>query len=339
MPIHTVLGPIAPENLGPTSMHEHLLSDLRMWAKPPRELPPEDVQMGPELAAYLRWNALSLPHNLVLDDPDVAAAELSHVRAAGGSAVVELTLEGMGRRIDELPRISRRAGVHVCVGAGFYVEQTMPGHVRHAGIDELTEVLVSQLTDGIGTSGILPALLGEIGTSWPVTDAEWRLVRAAGRAGARTGATVYTHQSFRGQGGTAVLAALLDEGMAADRVVIGHLDELWDRGYHREIAQAGAVLAYDTFGSDFYYGSPTLRNPTDAERLEMVEWLLSEGFGAQLVIGADVWTQANLHRNGGNGYDHLFRRIAPAITELAGGDTTVADTILIHNPRRLLDRP
>jgi phosphotriesterase-related protein len=339
MPLHTVLGPIAPEQLGPTSMHEHLLSDLSIWAKPPRELPPAGVPMGPELAAYLRWNALSLPQNLVLDDPDVAAAELAYVRAAGASAVVELTHEGMGRRIDELPEISRRAGVHVCVGAGFYVEETMPARVRDAGIDELAEILVAQLTDGIGASGIKPALLGEIGTSWPITAAEWRLVRAAGRAGARTGAAVYMHLSFRGMGGTAVLAALMEEGMPADRVVIGHLDERWDRGYHREIAQAGAVLGYDTFGSDFYYGSPALRNPTDAERLEMVEWLLSEGFGSQLIIGADVWTQANLRRNGGNGYDHLFRRIAPAIADLADGDTTVVDTILVHNPRRLLDRP
>ncbi|BCJ62058.1 phosphotriesterase family protein [Micromonospora endophytica] len=339
MPIQTVLGPIAPEQLGPTSMHEHLLSDLSLWSKPPRELPPADVPMGPELAAYLRWNALSLKENLILDDPRVAAEELAHVRAAGGSAVVELTLEGMGRRIGELPEISRRAGVHVCVGAGFYVEETMPAQVRQAGVDDLTELLVAQLTDGIGDSGIRPALLGEIGTSWPITAAEWRMVRAAGRAGARTGAAVYMHLSFRGSGGTAVLAALLEEGMPADRVIIGHLDERWDRGYHREVAQAGAMLGYDTFGSDFYYGSAALRNPTDAERLDMVEWLLSEGFGAQLVIAADVWTQANLRRNGGNGYDHLFRRIGPAIADLAAGAPGIVDTIMVDTPRRLLDRP
>ncbi|TCB97239.1 phosphotriesterase [Micromonospora zingiberis] len=339
MPVHTVLGPIEPAQLGPTSMHEHLLSDLSIWAKPPRELPPADVPMGPLLGAYLRWNALSLKENLILDDPQVAAEELAHVRTAGASAVVELTLEGMGRRIEELPEISRRAGVHVCVGAGYYVEETMPAYVREAGVDDLTEMLVTQLTDGIGDSGIMPALLGEIGTSWPITAAEWRLVRAAGRAGARTGASVYMHLSFRGTGGTAVLEALVEEGMPADRVVIGHLDERWDRGYHREVAQAGAVLGYDTFGSDFYYGSPALRNPTDAERLEMVEWLLSEGFGGQLVIAADVWSQANLRRNGGNGYDHLFRRIGPAITDLAGGDETVVEAILVGNPRRLLDRP
>ena len=34
MPIHTVLGPVQSTDLGPTSMHEHLLSDLRVWSKP-----------------------------------------------------------------------------------------------------------------------------------------------------------------------------------------------------------------------------------------------------------------------------------------------------------------
>ncbi|MFG6477254.1 phosphotriesterase [Microbacterium sp. P06] len=338
MPIHTVLGPIAPTDLGPTSMHEHLLSDLRIWAKPPKELPPEGVPMGPELMAYLRWNFLSIPENIVLHDPEVAAAELAHVRTAGGSGVVELTLDGMGRRLAELPEISRRSGVHVMAGSGFYVEDTMADDVKTASIDDLAARLIVELTDGIGDTGIRPALLGEIGTSWPVTDAEWRVVRAAGRAGVETGAAVYTHQSFRGKGGTAVLEAILDEGLSPDRVIIGHLDEFWDPGYHRAIAQAGAVLAYDTFGSDFAYGSPKLRNPTDGERLDMVEWLLSEGYGSQLVIAQDVWAQANLRRNGGNGYDHLFRRIGPAIADIAG-DPAAADQILIHTPRRLLERP
>ncbi len=336
MPIHTVLGPIAAEDLGATSFHEHILSDLSMWAKEPREHRPDGVGIGPELAGYLRWNALSVPENLVLDDADAAAEELGEVAKAGGSAVLELTLEGMGRRIEELPAISRASGVHVMVGGGFYVEETMPDEVRAADIDALAEILVDQLRTGIGDTGILPAILGEIGTSWPITEAEWRSVRAAGRAGAQTGAAVYTHQSFRGQGGVGVLEALLEEGMPADRIVIGHLDELWDREYHREIAQSGAMLAYDTFGTDAYYGSVAFRSPTDAERLAMIEWLLSEGYGDQLVIGSDIWMKAHLHRNGGHGYDHLFRRIGPAIAALGGA--AVAERILVHNPRRLLER-
>lgn len=339
MTVHTVLGPIEPSALGPTSMHEHVLSDLRVWSKAPALPFPDGVEMGPYLQGYLRWDALSLPANLMLDDPDVAVDELLAVRAAGGSALLELTLGGMGRRIADLPDISRRSGITICVGAGYYVDETHSERVRTATIDELTDMLLAELRDGIDGSGILPALLGEIGTSWPITESEWRVIRAAGRAGAITGTAVYMHLSFRGTGGIDVLQALLEEGMPADRVIIGHLDERFDKAYHREIAQAGAVLGYDTFGSDFYYGSPTFRNPTDAERFEMVAWLIEEGFAEQLIIAGDVWTQSNLRRNGGNGYEHLFRRIAPGITALAGGDESLITTIMVENPRRLLDRP
>ncbi|MFT4306856.1 MAG: hypothetical protein QM604_08200, partial [Microbacterium sp.] len=90
MPVHTVLGPIDAADLGPTSIHEHLLSDLRLWAKEPSEPPPADPVIGPELAGYLRWNALSIPDNLLLDDADLAARALAHAAAAGASGVVEL---------------------------------------------------------------------------------------------------------------------------------------------------------------------------------------------------------------------------------------------------------
>jgi len=55
------------------------------------------------------------------------------------------------------------------------------------------------------------------------------------------------------------------------------------------------------------------------------------------VIGCDVWTQSNLLHNGGFGYEHLFRRIAPALEKLAGPE--VLHRILVDTPRRLLDRP
>jgi phosphotriesterase-related protein len=339
MAIHTVLGPIDPGELGPTSMHEHVLSDLRVWSKPSAEAPPEGAdKVHPGIIGYLRWNALSIPDNLVLESVEDAISELRGVYAAGGRAVVELTLEGMGRRIEELPRISRESGVTICVGCGWYVEETQPEWVRMADVDALAEAILSQLRDGIGDTGILPALIGEIGTNHPPTASEWRVLRAAGRAGAESGAAVNVHLSWRGADGLDVVDALLDEGMRTDRIILSHMDERLDREYHRAVAQTGAVLEYDTFGSDFLYGSPTVRNPTDAERIEMATWLLSEGYGDQLVIACDSWVKANLKRNGGFGYEHLFKRIVPALRDVAGADDATIEQILVGTPRRLLDR-
>jgi predicted metal-dependent phosphotriesterase family hydrolase len=197
---------------------------------------------------------------------------------------------------------------------------------------------LAELRDGIGDTGILPALIGEIGTNHPPRDSEWRALRAAGRAGAETGAAVNVHLSWRGADGLDVVEALVAERMPADRIILSHMDERLDRGYHKAVAETGAVLEYDTFGSDFLYGSLRTRNPSDAERVEMATWLLSEGYAEQLVIACDTWTKANLRRNGGFGYEHLFRRIVPALREIAGADDAAIQAITVETPRRLLDR-
>lgn len=338
MAIHTVLGPIEPDQLGPTSMHEHLLSDLSIWSKPSAEPVPEHDALHPGMTGYLRWNALAVPENLVLHDPEVAADELRAVRAAGGSAVVELTLEGMGRRLEELPRISRESGVHVCVGCGWYVGELHPVRLASLSEDALAAELLRELEHGIGDSGIRPALIGEIGTNHPPREAELKVLRAAGRAGAEAGAAINVHLSWRGQDGLAVVETLLAEGMPADRIILSHMDEVLDREYHKAVAETGAVLEYDTFGSDFLYGRPGMRNPSDVERLEMTSWLLSEGYGDQLVIACDTWAQANLRHMGGYGYEHLFRRIVPALTEFCGADEATVQRIMVDTPRRLLNR-
>src|SRR5215212_1766875 len=123
----------------------------------------------------------------------------------------------MGRRIDELPRISRESGVAICVGCGWYVEELHPPEIAGLDVDERAALIVADLIAG---TGILPALIGEIGTNHPPTEAEWRNVRAAARAGAESGAAVNVHLSFRGADGVNVLAALVDEGMPADRCIL-----------------------------------------------------------------------------------------------------------------------
>jgi phosphotriesterase-related protein len=338
MAIHTVIGPIDASELGPTTMHEHLLSDLRLWSKPSVEAPPEGDRVHPGVLGYLRWNALSMPDNLLLEDPDEAIAELQALRSAGGRALVDLTLEGMGRRLEELPRIARESGVTICVGCGWYVEEAQPDWVKAADEDQLAERMIAELRDGIGETGIRPALIGEIGTNHPPTTSEWRVLRAAAHVGVETGAAINVHLSWRGADGVSVLEALAGEGMAPERVILSHMDERLDRGYHKAVAEAGAVLEYDTFGSDFLYGTPAMRNPSDVERLDMTAWLLSEGYGEQLVIACDTWTKANLRRNGGFGYEHLFRRIAPALEAYCGADAATVEAILVGTPRRLLDR-
>ena len=339
MPIHTALGPIDAADLGQTSMHEHVLVDSRVWLEPSDEpnAPPPTAPVSLDTLGFLRWNPHSLADNLIVDDPEVCVRELSRVAAAGGSGIVDMTNIGLGRRPAELPAISRRSGIHIMAGCGFYVHDSHPGWVETASDDELEAVIVRDLVEGIDGTDVRAALIGEIGTSSPVTAREKRVVRAAGRAGARTGAAVNIHLDARGAHALEILAMLTGEGQPADRVIFSHLDERLDLGYHREIAAAGAVLEYDTFGQEFYL--PHFKDPTDRERLDALAELLREGLAPQIVLGCDAWIKAVATAYGGTGIEHLFLRIAPALRSQYGMGADVVEQLLVGNPRRLLDRP
>ncbi|HEV7941438.1 MAG TPA: phosphotriesterase [Solirubrobacteraceae bacterium] len=346
MPIHTVLGLIEPDELGPTSMHEHCLVDATVWVSPPREPMPADERVRIENLGFVHWNFDSLADNLRLDDTELAAHEVGRLAGVQGAAIVDLTPGwGLGpRRTAELPEISRRAGVHIIAGCGLYVHDAHPEWAESASVEQLTEMLIGELRDGVDDTGVRPGIIGEIGTSDPPTPREMRVLSAAGRAGAATGCAVNIHVDPFGRHALAVIDALLAEGMSVERIVISHLDSYLalDHDYHRAIAATGAVLEFDNFGLEHYTTQPgrgLLRNRTDLERIEALAGLLDDGLAGQIVLGVDVYTKAQLRRYGGSGYKHILTHIAPALTEYFGATQEQIDQMLVHTPRRVLDRP
>jgi phosphotriesterase-related protein len=339
VPIHTVLGPIEPTELGRTSMHEHLLIDVRPQYAPSPEVLPDDLRVSIENLGTVRWNVNAIPDNLIIDDVELVVSELAEMTMLGASAVVDLTINGLGPRVHDLVTISQRTGLHVLVGCGFYIHGSHPEWLETASVDEIEEFFRRELQAGIDGSGIVPALVGEIGTSHPVTDREAKVVRAAGRAAAHASAAVNIHLDPRGRHALEILEILVAEGVPADRVVFSHLDECLDWEYHEAIAKAGAILEYDAFGQEWYYSPDRYKDPSDEERCVFVERLVADGHAAQLVLACDVCMKSCLKAYGGMGCDHLFRRIVPYLLERFSVDEDDIEQMLVHTPRRLLDRP
>jgi phosphotriesterase-related protein len=338
LPVYTVLGPIEAPELGMTSMHEHLLCDGRVWCRPSEEEMPKHPRVTMENLGYVRWNLLSMEDNMLLDDPELTAEELGEVVRHGGSGIVDLTIVGLGQRVADLPAIARATGLHVIVGCGYYVEQSHPDWLKASSVEEIRDGLVAELTTGIGDTGVIPSLIGEIGTNYPVTPQEEKVLRASAQAAVATGVAINVHLSWRGQGALDVIDILLSEGMSTDRMIMSHMDEVIDRGYHRAVAETGVTLEFDTFGTEFYYGGG-VRTPTDTERMEHLRLLAEDGYSDQLVLGCDVWVKANLRRYGGMGYEHLIKRIVPTLKSAYGFDDDTIEAMLVRSPRRLLDRP
>ena len=132
---------------------------------------------------------------LTADEP-VIDAELGLYRSAGGSCLVDVTLDGVGRDPGRLAALSERTGLHIVMGCGWYREPYYPPEARidRRSVDDLADELVREATDGVAGTGIRPGIIGEIGTDKPwLSPAEERVHRAAARAARRTGLAITTH--------------------------------------------------------------------------------------------------------------------------------------------------
>ena len=299
--IETVLGPIDVQALGPTSMHEHVFIDATVWHEPPpvHDPPPSD-EVDMKSIGYLRWNPGAIADNLILDDEEIAGEELELFRDAGGAAIVDLTCVGIGPSPLRLADVSRRTGVQIVAGCGFYVDASHPAWLEGLDDDEITALLIRDLTEGIDGTNVKAGIIGEIGTSSPVTDREARVLRAAARAASATGAAVNVHVDEGGMEGPAVVEVLAGEGANLDRVVLSHMDQCLDPGYHRGLLDSGVVLSFDCFGSQSL-ALAGRAEPNDLDRMEAVAGLVHDGFSQQIVLGCDVWAKYMLRSFGGWG--------------------------------------
>jgi phosphotriesterase-related protein len=298
--IRTVLGPIPPDTLGRTLMHEHVRCD------------------------FYRVSGL-LDH--LLNDETLAVAELALLIQSGGAALVECTTIDLGRDVEALRRIARQSGVHIVAGTGWYRERYYPPQIDRLTTEELAQGMVRELMEGIGESDICAGIIGEIGVNLDYATAqEERVLRAAARAQRHTGAPLTTHASMYPVG-LIQLDILEEEGVDPARVIIGHCDTYLDLDYHRTILARGAYVAFDTIGREHM-------NP-DSRRAELLVQLVREGWSERLLLSSDRCYRSDLRAFGGVGYAHVFTTFFDRLRGL-GLSQDELDLMTIDNPARVL---
>jgi phosphotriesterase-related protein len=306
--IQTVLGPIEPDSLGVTLPHEH--TQIALWHVP------------------ARWDYWQLTR----DEP-VILEELEAFRAAGGSALVDLTPPGVGRDPDWLAGIARGSGLHIVMGCGWYREAYYPPEARidRRSVDDLADELVREATEGVGATGIRPGIIGEIGTDKPwVSAREERVHRAAARASRRTGLAITTH-GVLSVVGLAQLRIFEEEGADAGRIVVGHADSFPVLEHHLAIIERGACVEFDFLGMSF----TAVERHGEVRVVELLCDLLARGHAERILLSQDVCNDAQLQRYGGNGYAYLATTFLPRLRTAGVSDAEI-ETMTVANPRRLL---
>ncbi len=334
----TVRGPVPKECLGITLPHEHLQIDLSGLFEAPRSASRQhliDARVTADLYPVLLEDPYQCRDNMVLDERDVAARELSRFRDAGGRTLVDLSTRPIGPHPEALWDLSAQTGAHIVAGTGYYVASLHPPYVVRSPFEALRDEMEHDLTVGFGNTGIRAGIVGELGTSSPIHPTEERVLRAAAAVQRATGVGINVHLSIFSAEGLHVLDRLETYGADLSRVALSHLDEHLDPEYHRQIAERGAFLSFDTFGSECRFRESGEAEPQDSERIRSLLRLLDAGYVDQMLLAQDVCTKMQWHHYGGRGYDHVILTIVPSLRQ-AGVSERDVETMLVDNPARLL---
>jgi phosphotriesterase-related protein len=302
----TVLGPIEPADLGVTLSHDHLILD-----------------------AFALWGDQTGNYAWILDDVDIAIQEIEGYLAAGGRSVIDPTNEGIGRNPSALRRISEATGAHIVMGAGWYRERCYPRYIYEESVNQLADRLVTDLTVGVGGTGVRAGFVGEIGTERSfISPAQERVFRATARAHRRTGCPILTHTTHFGELALEQLDLLAEEGVDPHRVVVSHLGDRVGAKWILPIAARGAFLSIDNLGFVGGYAPLEVRADNVAE-------LCSLGLVEQVMLGNDICMLDQLARYGGVGYGNVMTNFLPLLRTRGVSEQQIR-TMTIENPARAM---
>jgi len=315
--VQTVTGPITPEQLGPTLMHEHLVIGYPGWEA-------DSIHPGPN--AQERFA--------------ICVDRVQEMQALGITAMIDPCPNDLGRDVELAAKVAQKTGFQIICATGLYKQEEggMPywhfrSNVMGSIVEPLTELFVRELTEGIGETGIRAGIIKLATGPDKMTDYERTVFEAAAAAAIETGAPITTHTD-RGTVGDEQQRMLTAAGVPAHRVVIGHSCGTSDHDYHMEIARGGSYLGFDRFGLDIVH--------PDDERVKSLVALIRGGAGDRVVVSHDsvwcwrgqpvppefleevtkVWNPS-----------HFSTRIVPRLKDGGATDADI-DRLLVDNPRR-----
>jgi phosphotriesterase-related protein len=358
--VRTVLGDLDPGELGHTQTHEHLVSDMSAIIQPwglaavgggsadtipaarRGEMPATArgatrVPIRPDTYDRIRRDVINFD-NLQMLDEGVAIEEMGLYRAAGGGAVVDCTPIGMARDPLALARISRATGVHVVMGAGYYVHDFHPPGCDQLTEEEIEAQIVRDVQVGVGTTGLRSGIIGEIGLSWPALPCEERSLRAAARAQQATGAPLQIHPGRHPEAPPQIIRTVTEAGGDPTRTIMCHIDRTLNRVEDMlELAATGCYLEFDLFGqeSSYYAPDPHAVRPNDGTRIDWLIALADGGHADRLLIAQDICQKVYLRRYGGPGYTHILEAALP-LMRLKGMSEELIEMITRSNPGAVL---
>ena len=344
--IQTVSGKIAPEALGITMMHEHLIWDQTVYLKQRTKASEEETFLEQPLCIEnLQKTRYYHLHdhrdNVIQYNMQDAADEVQRYKIAGGCSMVDCSRLGIARDPMIDLEVSQKTGVQVIMATGLYINGSCPQtHILNR--NEKTALFIKELEQGIDDTQIKAGVIGELGVSESFPECEQQTLAAAARAQAETGAAILIHQPGLMKIGHDILDILDDNGGNRRKTVLCHCDSLCDDIlYLIRLLDRGVVLSFDQFGLECRINISGYRGlwlPRDIERIRAIARLCELGYSRQIVLSQDLCFKTCYVKYGGGGYAHILSNMLPIMRD-EGILESAIHRMLVENPSRILAFP
>jgi phosphotriesterase-related protein len=339
--VPTVRGEIPTGSLGRTLMHEHTFC-----------ISPEVNNNFPET-----WGDED-------EHVDNAIGQYQRLKQRGIDTVVDVTVLGLGRYIPRIQRIAAETDLNIIVATGLYIWSDVPmffacrgpGTAR-GGPEYITDMLVRDICDGIGDTGVRAAIIKVATHEAGLTPAVTRVLRASAAAHRATGVPITTH-THDAPNGLQQQQVFTEEGVDLSRVVIGHVSNSApdNLDYVRELIDNGSFVGFDTFKPVSAVGDVLERSgcPRDgqayrdgvraaeernAKTYDAVVTLVNEGHADRIVLSHDHNCYCDITPPG---YFDSWEKtwvldgVVPALQERGVSEEQI-DTMLRANARRVFE--
>ena len=309
--IESVSGPLDEADLGLTLAHEH----LRTSSETIREQFPHLYDPEQELQA--------------------AVAEVRRAQEHGVKTIVDPACMDIGRDVHLAQRVVEETGIQLIMCTGIYgVHYTyLPHHFQTRDLDYVADAFVHDLEEGIQGTDVKAAFLKCAVDEPGITNDVDRVLRAAARAGKRTGRPIMVHTHPGTRRGLEAMDVFDDEGVDPSKVVVAHTGDTDDLDYIDELLGRGPYIGMDRYGLDIIL-------PTEQRNATVIA-LAERGYADRMMISQDAcafidWYPPEMRSMVPNWhFTYVFEEILPALREGGVTDEQIT-TMMEENPARWL---
>ena len=298
--IMTVNGPILPDKMGTSLIHEHILVDFS----------------GATEINNQKWE-----HKEVMQ---ISTPHIKTAQRSGVETLIECTPAYLGRDVILLKKISDSSGMHIITNTGYYgarENKFLPSHGFTETAEMLAQRWISEWENGIDGTEVKPGFI-KIGVdNGPLSEVHKKLISAAGKTHLKTGLTIASH-SGPSTPAFEQLEILEKEGVAPEAFIWVHAQAEKDLDNHIKAAEKGAWVSLDG-----------VNEGNINEYVKMIRNMKDHRLLNKLLISHDAGWYTPGEENGGDyrGYTAIFEKLVPALRAEDFSEKDI-DQLLVKNP-------